>query len=69
MSMKEGCGLAVSIVLIIFVSISLATVSTWLLWNWLMPVIFGLPKITLAQSCGLVVLAHIVFPNNAIRKN
>jgi hypothetical protein len=32
-----------------------------LLWNWLMPQIFGLPEITYWQGWGLVVLAHILF--------
>jgi hypothetical protein len=32
-----------------------------LLWNWLMPVIFGLPTITYWQGWGLVLLAHILF--------
>ena len=27
-----------------------------LLWNWLMPMIFGLPKITLLQALGLLTL-------------
>ena len=32
-----------------------------LLWNWLMPLIFGLPEITYWQGWGLVLLAHILF--------
>ncbi len=32
-----------------------------LLWNWLMPTIFGLPEITYWQGWGLVLLAHILF--------
>jgi hypothetical protein len=32
-----------------------------LLWNWLMPAIFGLPEITFWKAWGLVVLAHILF--------
>ncbi len=32
-----------------------------LLWNWLMPDIFGLTTITFWQAWGLVVLAHIFF--------
>ncbi len=32
-----------------------------LLWNWLMPPIFGLPEITYWQGWGLVLLAHILF--------
>jgi len=31
------------------------------LWNWLMPMIFGLPEITFWQSVGLFVLAKIIF--------
>ncbi|MFP4548993.1 MAG: hypothetical protein ACLFQM_12740 [Fidelibacterota bacterium] len=31
------------------------------LWNWLMPVIFGLPTITYWQAWGLVILFHILF--------
>ncbi len=32
-----------------------------LLWNWLMPAIFGLPAISYWQGWGLVLLAHILF--------
>ncbi len=32
-----------------------------LLWNWLMPSIFGLPAITFWKAWGLVILAHILF--------
>jgi len=32
-----------------------------LLWNWLMPDIFGLGTITYWQSWGLVLLAHLLF--------
>ncbi len=31
------------------------------LWNWLMPVIFGLPVINFWQSVGIVILARIIF--------
>jgi len=34
---------------------------TMLLWNWLMPVIFGLPVIGYWQAWGLLVLAKILF--------
>jgi hypothetical protein len=33
----------------------------FLLWNWLMPVIFGLPTITYLQALGLLVLSKILF--------
>ena len=32
-----------------------------LLWNWLMPAIFGLGTISYWQAWGLVLLAHILF--------
>ena len=32
-----------------------------LLWNWLMPSIFGLPAITYFQAVGLLILAKILF--------
>ena len=31
------------------------------LWNWLMPMIFGLPTITFWQGAGLFILAKILF--------
>lgn len=35
-----------------------------LLWNWLMPMIFGLPKITLLQALGLLTLSNLMFKSN-----
>jgi len=32
-----------------------------LLWNWLIPTIFGLPEITLWQALGLNLLSTILF--------
>ena len=32
-----------------------------LLWNWVMPDVFGLPQITYWQGWALVLLAHILF--------
>jgi predicted membrane chloride channel (bestrophin family) len=32
-----------------------------LLWNWIMPTVFGLKTLTYWQSWGLVLLAHILF--------
>jgi hypothetical protein len=31
------------------------------LWNWLMPVIFGLPMVTFWQALGLLALSRILF--------
>ena len=35
-----------------------------LLWNWLMPIIFLLPKVTFWQSWGLVILFGLLFRSN-----
>lgn len=32
-----------------------------MLWNWLMPTIFGLPSISFLQAAGLLVLCKILF--------
>jgi hypothetical protein len=32
-----------------------------LLWNWLMPAIFGLPEVTFWQAIGLLALSRILF--------
>jgi hypothetical protein len=36
----------------------------WLLWNWLMPTVFGLPHITFWQAVGLNLLSSILFKNS-----
>jgi len=35
-----------------------------LLWNWLMPAVFGLPEVTYWQALGLLVLSHILFKSH-----
>ena len=37
-----------------------------LLWNWLMPIIFGLPKLTLLQTFGLSILISLLSPRKVI---
>ena len=32
-----------------------------LLWNWLLPTLFGLPEITLLQGFGLFILGRLLF--------
>jgi len=40
-----------------------------LLWNWLMPHIFGLPYIGFWQAVGLNILAGILFNKTSIKKD
>lgn len=37
------------------------TTGTMLLWNWLMPLVFGLMTISFWQALGLLVLSKILF--------
>lgn len=40
-----------------------------ILWNWLMPDIFGLPTITIAQGLGLSILCNCLFkPHDSDKK-
>lgn len=48
----------------IAVGVLFAFLFGWLvmiLWNWIMPPVFGLSTITFWQAWGLVVLAHLLF--------
>lgn len=48
----------------IFLAALVFAYPTMWLWNWLMPMIFGLIKLTLLQSLGLNVLCGILFKSN-----
>lgn len=37
---------------------------TMILWNWLIPDVFGLPEITFTQALVMNVLSSIFFKNN-----
>jgi len=39
------------------------------LWNWLMPIIFGLPEITFWQAIGLNLLSTVLFKSTTIKKD
>lgn len=52
-------GLGVCAILLLFFG-----VAAMLLWNWLMPVIFGLPTITFWQAYGLLWLIRLFVPSS-----
>jgi hypothetical protein len=43
-------------------------VAVMLLWNSLMPSVFGLPPITYWQSVGLLVLSHLLFSSHHVTR-
>tara|TARA_B100000902_G_scaffold365763_1_gene386982 strand:- start:295 stop:615 length:321 start_codon:yes stop_codon:yes gene_type:complete len=49
--------------LLTFVGIGLLlSIPLCLLWNWLMPYIFGLPKLSLLQTFGLSIFISLLYP-------
>ena len=58
--MKTLAYISGAIGLIVFLALLFTLPLLWL-WNWLMPAIFGLTKITFWQALGLSFLAHILF--------
>lgn len=62
--MFEKCVVGVMCVVGFFIVLGLliALPIEWL-WNWLMPVLFGLPPITFGQALGLFGLSRCLFPS------
>jgi len=50
----------IAIVGILVVS-AIGGAAVMLLWNWLMPPLFGRPEVTFGQALGLLVLCRILF--------
>lgn len=49
------------ILLFVLIGIPLLSLALMLLWNWLMPAVFGLRAITFWQALGIFVLSQILF--------
>ncbi|MFA5166607.1 MAG: hypothetical protein WC449_04980 [Candidatus Paceibacterota bacterium] len=64
-----GCLLIVVLMLVIAV---LSAIPVLILWNWLMPDLFGLQTINLWQAIGISVLCSLLFkssvPSNSSNK-
>lgn len=60
-TMKVVMGFIIVGVGVVVVFAVLLTIPIWLLWNWLMPTIFGVAKVTLLQALGLNILSAILF--------
>jgi len=62
MSMRKHFALrALKMVVIAIVALTVLGFVTMALWNWLMPVLFGLKTIGFLQALGLVILSKILF--------
>tara|TARA_Y100001963_G_scaffold28218_1_gene38425 strand:+ start:392 stop:664 length:273 start_codon:yes stop_codon:yes gene_type:complete len=49
--------------MLMIVGVCILSIPLMLLWNWLMPYLFGLPTINILQAVGLGALSHILFGN------
>jgi len=67
--MKNSFETIAAFIGMIAIAIVLLGYPLMLLWNWLMPVIFGLPEITFWQAIGLNVLSTILFKSTTTIKN
>jgi hypothetical protein len=55
----------ISIIALLLVIVLLNGVAIFLLWNWLMPIVFGLPVLTFWQSIGMSLLAQALFKSTS----
>lgn len=66
--MRKFLEVLVTIIGILVIAFLLDLLLAWpfmLLWNWLMPMIFGLTTLTFWQSFGLMLLASFLFKGNS----
>ena len=61
----EGIGNFVLGILLLILFCCIMAIPTWLLWNWLMPQIFGLPQINLLEAFGILILCKILFKSKS----
>lgn len=45
-----------------------SAIPVWIIWNMVMPDVFGLPEISLAQSLGLCLLSSILIKSTNVTK-
>lgn len=66
--MKALGTLLMGITMVIIVAL-IMSLPLWLLWNWLMPTVFGLAEVTLVQAFGLMLLSGILFRTSVAFNN
>lgn len=59
----------VEVFVALFLIAAMMSLPVMLLWDWLMPKIFGLPEITWFQAWGLLWLTGILFRPSVFRKD
>jgi hypothetical protein len=64
-----GIGIGILAIGIIAIVSLVAAIPTYYLWNWLMPTIFGITKVTFWQAWGINFLTGILFKNTSSSKS
>ena len=62
-------GLVLGTVVMATIFALIVGVPLMLLWDAVMPALFGLKTITLLQSMGLILITHILIPSNSKSNN
>lgn len=65
--MRNSFDAIAALVGLVAIAIVLLGYPLMLLWNWLIPNIFGLPEITFWQAIGLNLLSTILFKSTTIK--
>jgi hypothetical protein len=60
MNKKKWLLLPIGIAAVVIVTFVGGSAVKWL-WNWLMPLLFGLPEVTFWQAVGVLALSRILF--------
>ena len=63
-SLMEFVGLLVVVFLLVVLITAILALPLMILWNWLMPMIFGLTKLTWLESWGLMFLCSFLFKSS-----
>ena len=56
-------------IIYLFALAALMSLPVMLLWDWLMPTLFGLGEITWFQAWGLLFLCGLLFKSNTAKKD
>ena len=68
--MAHIVGIVVGGIVLLFAVAALMSLPVMLLWDWLMPTLFGLPEITWFQAWGLLFLCGLLFKSHTtVNKN
>lgn len=65
--MNIGTAIAAAVSLVIIITL-IFVIPVWLLWNALMPDVFGLPSITFWQALGLLLLSGMLIKSSGSNK-